>query len=307
VETARTEVRRLGALQLALALPVAAVAAAALALAPGRLELGTASPHSLQFLGLTIAYPGANLAALLLLTLALAGALATVRAGRLLIAQLAAQRRLLRSLELVGVLPQTGARVFRDPRPQAFCAGLLRPHAYVSTGALGVLESDELEAVLAHEAEHRRARDPLRLLAADLAARSLAPLPLYGRIARRLATAAELSADGAALGVSGGDRRPLAGALIVMSEAAHGAVAVDPERVDALSGAPAPAWRVPRALALATLAAAALTAYILWRAAGHAHLRASLALPGLSAKPCVLALALVPLAVLALARAADPR
>jgi len=42
-----------------------------------------------------------------------------------------------------------GLRVFRAPGSQAFCAGLLRPRIYVSTGALRALGSDELGAVLA--------------------------------------------------------------------------------------------------------------------------------------------------------------
>ena len=57
--------------------------------------------------------------------------------------------------------PRVG--VIRDPRPQAFCAGYLRPAVYVSRRTVELLGDSELDAVLAHEHHHRRVRDPLRI------------------------------------------------------------------------------------------------------------------------------------------------
>src|SRR5437773_2000210 len=48
--------------------------------------------------------------------------------------------------------------------------GLIRPRILVSTGLAAALAPAEINAVLAHECEHQRRRDPLRLLAARLAA-----------------------------------------------------------------------------------------------------------------------------------------
>jgi Zn-dependent protease with chaperone function len=47
---------------------------------------------------------------------------------------------------------------------QAWCYGLIRPRVCVTTGLLGMLSSDELEAVLRHECYHLRRYDPLRTL-----------------------------------------------------------------------------------------------------------------------------------------------
>ncbi|MGH7749727.1 MAG: M48 family metalloprotease, partial [Candidatus Dormibacteria bacterium] len=44
----------------------------------------------------------------------------------------------------------------------AFCAGPIRPRLYLTEGLLTSLEPEELDAVLLHEAEHQRRRDPLR-------------------------------------------------------------------------------------------------------------------------------------------------
>jgi hypothetical protein len=60
----------------------------------------------------------------------------------------------------------------------AFCAGLLRPRVFVTSGMVASLADDELDAVLVHEAEHAHRRDPLRRLAGRAAADVLFWLPL---------------------------------------------------------------------------------------------------------------------------------
>jgi Zn-dependent protease with chaperone function len=98
-----------------------------------------------------------------------------------------------------------------SPGSSAFCAGLLRPRVYVTGGMVAALADDELDAVLVHEAEHARRRDPLRRLARRAAADVLFWLPLVGWWSRRRLEDAELAADRAAIGQVG--RSPLARAL----------------------------------------------------------------------------------------------
>ena len=277
---------RLLVLQFSLTVPVLGIAVLALLLGPTRIALGGPSPHTFSAAGVRLSYPAANVAALVLLAIAGLGAVVLVRAVRFTIAGTLAYRRQVAALRAVGRLAAHPEVVVFDGRvPQAFCAGLLRPHIYISTAAVGTLGRDELEA--------------LRLFVAQVAARSVFALPLCALISQRLALAAELDADQAALFATGGDRRPLAGALLQMA-GGHG---VDPARVDVLSG-DRPDLRLPSTLVVVSLASVVGLCYGLWAALRTAQFRASMALPGLSAKPCVLVLALVPSAAVLLARVA---
>jgi Zn-dependent protease with chaperone function len=85
----------------------------------------------------------------------------------------------------------------------AITYGLIRPRIVVSTGLAAALAPAEIRAVLAHEREHLRHRDPLRLLAALLAAAWGWYLPAAGWLARRAALRHELAADQAAAGSAG--------------------------------------------------------------------------------------------------------
>jgi Zn-dependent protease with chaperone function len=93
--------------------------------------------------------------------------------------------------------------------------GLIRPRILVSTGLTVALTPAEIGAVLAHEREHLRRRDPLRLLAARLFAAWGWYLPAAGWLARRAALRRELAADRAAAGFIG--RAVLAGALLKLA------------------------------------------------------------------------------------------
>ena len=136
-------------------------------------------------------------------------------------------------------------------RPLAFCAGLLHPRVYVSTGAVQRLSEDELAAVVEHEAHHARRRDPLRILIA----RAIGEAYALTALPRREQALAELAADAAAVRRRGA--APLAAALL-----AFDAAAIAPERVDRLVGTP-PNDEVPRALvAGAGLVIVALVALI---------------------------------------------
>ena len=94
----------------------------------------------------------------------------------------------------------------------AVTAGLIRPRVFISTALVGLLEPDELEAVLRHEAHHLRHRDPLRHLLGRAARRALFFAPIVPNLWDRYLAAAELAADGAAIEAHG--RLPLARALL---------------------------------------------------------------------------------------------
>lgn len=93
--------------------------------------------------------------------------------------------------------------------------GLVRPRILVSTGLTAELAAAEITAVLAHEREHLRHRDPLRLLAARLLAQWAWYLPAGRWLARRYALRRELAADRAAAGSTG--RGVLAAALLKLA------------------------------------------------------------------------------------------
>ena len=83
------------------------------------------------------------------------------------------------------------------PNP-AFTTGWWRPKVYVARDLAQRLTQDELVAVLAHEAEHVRRRDPLRLFALRALAGVLFWLPTIRRLADDLSDEAEITADDAA-------------------------------------------------------------------------------------------------------------
>ena len=96
--------------------------------------------------------------------------------------------------------------------PFAFCAGLLRPRIFLSTGLLDRLAADELEAVLRHEAWHVSRRDPLFATMGVAARRGLFFLPRSGELIGRVLAAREIQADDAAI-TAMGSPYPLASAL----------------------------------------------------------------------------------------------
>ena len=185
--------------------------------------------------------------------LAAADALVLWRLGPSLWRQARAQRRAAAGCRRSSSATIAGhaVTIVHDLRPLAYCAGLLRPALHVSDAALARLGERELRAVVEHEAQHARRRDPLRLVAAQTAADAFGFLPPLRRLARAEATLADLAADAAAVAAVG-SRAPLAAALLALEDPA-------PERVDHLLGRP-PAAAPPGLLAGAVLAVAALAA-----------------------------------------------
>ena len=250
--------------------------------------------HSVSLLGQRISYPAANGAAIVVTVLGALGLLmalaALIRVGRELCADWHVRRT------LAGTAPLDGhdAWLVRDERPQAFCAGLARPRVYVSTGAVALLDSAALAAVLAHERHHAERRDPLRLACGRVLAAALFFLPHHRRLASRQSALAEISADEAAVSADGGDRSALASAMLGFSEASDDdAVGVDPERIDNLLEQRA-RWAFPFAVCLASAAFMALLVVVCVLAARSAAGSATFAPPFLSSQPCVAVLAMIP-------------
>jgi Zn-dependent protease with chaperone function len=252
--------------------------------------------HHVSILGQTLSYPAANAGALVVLALALLGGIVAAIALCAIGSELSAARRLARRLAQLDPTPNDGAFVIDDERAEAFCAGLWRPRVYITTGALARLDEPALDAVLVHEREHARRRDPLRLATSRVIVRSLFFLPAIRELRRGQVLLAEASADESAVSAAEGDRSAVARAILSFSDPeAGGSAGVDPARVDYLLG-DAPGWRFPAlmcAAALALLAIVMTSAILVGReAAGSATLDP----PFLSAQPCVVMLALIPCA-----------
>jgi hypothetical protein len=248
-------------------------------------------------LGYGLTTPDANGPGVVLLALAAVGGAIVLAAARSAIRRERVRRRLLRSLTVTTQLPGVGgALVFEDDRPLAFCTGYLRPRVYLSRGAVQRVSTEQLRAVLAHEEEHRRRRDPLRLACAGVLCDALFFLPLLRALRDRYAALAELLADDAAVAASAGDPSPLAAAMLMFGTSPHEAtVGIAPERVDHLLGQP-DRWRAPIALALASIAGVVSLALVLWQIGRHALVQTTLNLPVLSSQPCVVVLAALCLA-----------
>lgn len=93
-----------------------------------------------------------------------------------------------------------GARTLcvAGPERVAFCAGNVRPRVYV-TAALADAPADELAAVLVHEAQHLRRRDPLRRVLLRSSAEVCFAVPLLRFWHERAIERSELAADRAAI------------------------------------------------------------------------------------------------------------
>jgi Zn-dependent protease with chaperone function len=254
------------------------------------------SSHAVSIFGQRLSYPAANAGAIIVTTLAALGLLIVTAAAGGLARELLADRRFRRALAARSPRPLHGALVIDDDRPQAFCAGLLRPRVYFSTGALELLDPPALAAVLAHERHHARCHDPLRLACGRALSAGLFFVPSLRRLVQRQHALAEISADEAALLTVGVDRSALASAMLGFSEAAGAeAIGVDPERIDSLLGERAP-WRFPVALCLGVTAALSVLVALAVLAARTATGSATLAPPFLSSQPCIMVLAMIPTA-----------
>jgi hypothetical protein len=254
-----------------------------------------AASHHISIFGQRLSYPVANFDALVILVLAIAGLAVAAMTMFGALRELTAATAFGRRLGAQQLRPLNGASVIDEERPHAFCAGLLHPRVYVSSGAVALLDEAALNAVLAHEAHHARRRDPLRLAVSRVLARALFFVPGLGEMVGRQQALAELGADETAMNAAPGNRSALARAMLIFSDESAGSssVGIDPQRVDHLLGEP-PSWRFPTLLCLAAAAVIALVAAIAVLVGQVAVGSATLAPPFLSRQPCVVVLALIP-------------
>jgi Zn-dependent protease with chaperone function len=281
-------------LPLALLLAVAGgvASAAPVGAAIASVHHASAAAARVKLAGIPFSYPQLNAAAWILLGLALVGASALTGAVRALLRQRSAYRRFLTRLEVVGQLSNhPSVQVIADPRPQAFCAGYLRPRIYISQTALELLSEDELDAVLAHEHHHRRVRDPLRLACGRILSQALFFVPALRALFHRYADVAELNADGAAVRAGAGGRAALASALLALEGSGVG---ISPERVDSLLGQPV-VWPRPWWLLTASVGSVFSFITLTWGASQAASARATFTLPFVSSHPCLAMLTVLPL------------
>jgi Zn-dependent protease with chaperone function len=254
-----------------------------------------AASHRISILGQELTYPAANLAAAIVVGLALLGlaVIGTMVAGA--VREVVIDRRLRRWLAAHARRHHRDALVIDDDRPRAFCAGLLRPRVYVSTGALALLDEAALGAVLAHEQQHARRRDPLRLACGRVMARALFYVPGLEELHRRQQALAELSADERAIAAAPGNRAALARAMLSFAERSRpdDPAGVDPERIDHLLG-DAVSWRFPLVLCGLAAGVVGLVGAVGVLAGRLAAGSATLAAPFLSRQPCVVMLATIP-------------
>jgi beta-lactamase regulating signal transducer with metallopeptidase domain len=251
--------------------------------------------HQISILGQKLSYPAANVDAIVIVLLAGLGAVVTARAVGGAVRELAASRRFHRHLAGSRLQLVDGAQLIADVQPRAFCAGLLRPRVYLSTGAVEMLDESALSALLAHECHHVRRHDPLRLAAGRVLARALFFLPALGGLVERQQALAELSADESAVNAAPANRSALARAMLSFSDApaSGGSIGIDPARVDYLLGEP-PSWRFPALLCLAAASVIALLVAVGVLAGQVASGSATLAPPFLSSQPCIVVLAAIP-------------
>src|SRR6201995_5339154 len=271
-------------------------AAAAVGAVVGSVHRASMGVSRFEVAGLVLSYPKLNGAEWVLIALAAVGATAITVAGRAAWRQRSAYRGFLDRLEVVGRLHgHPTVKVIAGTRPEAFCAGYLRPAVYISQGALDLLSAPELDAVLAHEHHHRLVRDPLRFALGRILSQALFFVPALRVLHDRYGDLAEVNADRAAVRASAGRQTSLASALLVFDASAPpGASGISPARGDSLLGQPA-RWRMPIWLMAASLAAVSVLSLLTWQASGVASAHATFNVPFVSSQPCVVMITLLPL------------
>jgi Peptidase family M48 len=163
--------------------------------------------------------------------------------------------------------PALGAVLVDHAQPAAYCVAGPHPTVIVTTGALQVLDADQLDAVLAHERAHLACRHHRLLAMAGIGHRVLPFIPLMRDTATQVARLVEMHADDAA--AADRDARPLATALVVLAVGVSpspglAAAATDAvQRIQRLLSPAEPLGRARRQLLRAGAAALALTPVLL--------------------------------------------
>lgn len=281
-------------LQVALGLIGSAAVVLSLAASLGAISFSAPSVAALFEACRSFVLPDVGIGSVVVLALGVFSFSVLLLATRSTVRQLRASRKFISALPVVGLrrVGSTQVVLFTDACPQAFCAGLLRPRIYLSTGTLTNLSDGELKAVVAHESHHARYRDPLRILFARVLSDALFFLPALRRLGTGYSALAELAADEAAVRRSGSPRH-LASALLQFDQSANPVVAgIAPERVDNLLGK-RPGFELPLALLAGALVVATAISVIALRTA-QASDAISLNLPLFAAQLCMVTMALLP-------------
>ncbi len=153
-------------------------------------------------------------------------------------------------------LPVKGLRILAAQLPMAYCLpGVRDSRVVLSAGTLALLTTDEVQAVIAHESAHVRARHDLVLDTFTALHRAFPHLVRSRMPVQQCTLLVEMLADDAARRRVGS--RPLAQALIALSGAPSpdGALAAAGSdvvlRVQRLAAAPPPRWLAAGVYALA--------------------------------------------------------
>lgn len=145
-----------------------------------------------------------------------AGRLSWYTAHELLVTRDSRERRW-STLEVVARRDEElGVLVLDHAVPCAYCLPGRRREIVLTSGALDVLDTEELSAVLAHEQAHLRGRHHLALAAARSVHRAFPAVPLFRWAVRDIAELLEMLADDAASRRS--DRMVVAAALVRLAE-----------------------------------------------------------------------------------------
>jgi Zn-dependent protease with chaperone function len=153
-----------------------------------------------------------------------------------------------------------GAMVLDAAEPVAYCLPGRPATIVVSSGAVALLDRDQLAAVLAHERAHLASRHHLLIALTRGIAAALPAVPLFARGAGHVASLAEMCADDAAARRSG--RGTLVAALLAMAtgaavpaQALAASACAVTARLHRLLDEPGPATRIGYTLMLATATA----------------------------------------------------
>lgn len=220
---------------------VAVVLAFLAATAPSRLTwLGSAMPGHGRA-SLTGPVPGGAAVAVAGLLLSAA---VVLRAGWCLAGEQARSRRDRREHAVLVAAngrpgPEPGVAILDDDAPAAYCVPCGCYRVVISAGALAVLGTEQLRAVVAHERAHLRSRHHLMLSVAAALARAFPRVPLFAQAEPELRWLAEMAADDAAARRQGRDH--LAKALVILSRAGARPAAL-------AAGGPAAITRIQRLL-----------------------------------------------------------
>jgi Zn-dependent protease with chaperone function len=170
------------------------------------------------------------------LGLTLAGAVAARTALATITHLRAVRRHALRHAEaalLVGHRePTLGAVLVDHAQPAAYCVAGPRPTVIVTTGALQALNSDQLDAVLAHERAHLAYRHHWLLTIARIWCQVLPFIPITRNAATQIARLIEMHADDTATGAQ--DGAVLATALVALASTAMPAPGLAAAATDAV-------------------------------------------------------------------------